>query len=150
MNRGLSRHHVFSVEADHQRFVALLEDAATRWRAAVYAYCCMSTHYHLLLQTPLGNLSRVMQHLDGLCTQRFNRARRRDGPLFRGRYKAILVQTDTYLLQVVRYIHLNPVRIGLVTDPGAYPVEQPSAVPPPRRARLACPRCRARFGFQPS
>lgn len=121
MNRGLSGHQVFSVEADHQCFVALLEDVANRWQATVYAYCCMSTHYHLLLQTPLGNLSRIMRHLDGLYTQRFNRTRRRDGPLFRGRYKAILVQADTYLFQVVRYIHLNPVRVGLVTDPGTYP-----------------------------
>ncbi len=81
----------------------------------------MSNHYHLLVQTPLGNLSRVMMHLDGVYAQRFNRTHGRDGPLFRGRYKAILVEADTYLLQVVRYIHLNPVAAGLADDPKDYP-----------------------------
>lgn len=121
MNRGLGRHQVFSAETDHLCFIALLEDITQRWGAAIYAYCCMSTHYHLLLQTPLGNLSRIMRHIDGLYTQRFNRRRRREGPLFRGRYKAILVDADAYLWHLVRYIHLNPVRAGLVTDPGDYP-----------------------------
>lgn len=121
MNRGLERRPTFLDESDHERFLALLEDVAQRWQVAVYAYCCMTTHYHLLLQTPLGNLARVMRHLDGLYTQRFNRARDRDGPLFRGRYRALLVEAETYLLQVVRYIHLNPVKTGLVEDPGAYP-----------------------------
>lgn len=73
MNRGLGRHRAFSAETDHQRFIALLEDITGRWAAAIYAYCCMSTHYHLLLQTPLGNLSRIMRHIDGVYTQRFNR-----------------------------------------------------------------------------
>lgn len=137
MNRGLGRQPVFRAETDYLDFVALLEGIAQRWAAAIYAYCCMSTHYHLLLQTPLGNLSRIMRHIDGLYTQRSNRRRRRDGPLFRGRYKAILVDTDMYLWQIVRYIHLNPVRAGLVTDPGAYAWSShrlyrlPTAIEPP-------------------
>lgn len=121
MNRGLERRQTFFSYADHRRFTDLLQDIHERWRAEIFAYCCMTTHYHLLPHTPLGNLSRVMRHLNGLYTQRFNSAHGRDGPLFRGRYKALLVDADTYLLQVVRYIHLNPVEAGLVDDPGRYP-----------------------------
>lgn len=121
MNRGLERRPIFLHEADHRRFVDLLQEISGRWQVQIFAYCCMATHYHLLLQTPLGDLSRVIRHLNGLYAQRFNRASRRDGPLFRGRYKAILVDADAYLLQVVRYIHLNPVEAGGVSDPGAYP-----------------------------
>ena len=80
----------------------------------------MGNHYHICLRTPEGNLSRIMRHLDGLYTQRFNHIHRRDGALFRGRYKAIVVDQDTYLAQVVRYIHLNPLEAGLVREPQAY------------------------------
>jgi hypothetical protein len=80
----------------------------------------MGSHYHVCLRTPEGNLSRVMQHLDGLYTQRFNRLHRRDGALFRGRYKAIVVDKDSYLAQVVRYIHLNPVEAGVIREPESY------------------------------
>lgn len=121
MNRGLERRPVFIAESDHQRFLALLDDLATRWQVRVFAYCCMTNHYHLAIQTPLGNISRVMRHLNGLYTQGFNRAVERDGPLFRGRYKAILVEAEAYLRQIVRYIHLNPVKVGVVTQPGLYP-----------------------------
>lgn len=121
MNRGLERRPVFVAESDHQCFLALLEDLATRWRVRIFAYCCMTNHYHVAIQTPLGNISRVMRHLDGLYTQRFNRSVGRDGPLFRGRYKAILVEAEAYLRQIVRYIHLNPVKVGVVTQPGTYP-----------------------------
>ena len=80
----------------------------------------METHYHLALQTPHGNLQRVMRHIDGVYTQRFNRAHRRDGPLFRGRYKAIVIDRDSYLAAVVRYIHLNPVEAHTTDDPRKY------------------------------
>jgi putative transposase len=80
----------------------------------------MGNHYHLCLRTPKGNLSRVMRHVDGLYTQRFNRRHRRDGTLFRGRYKAILVDAQEYLAAVVRYIHLNAVEAGLVKMPEEY------------------------------
>lgn len=121
MNRGLERRRTFLDETHHRQFTALLSDAFRRWQIVVFAYCCMPNHYHLVLKTPRGNLSRVMRHLDGLYTQWFNRTHRRDGPLFRGRYKAILVDADRYLFQLVRYVHLNPVEAGLVPAPGAYP-----------------------------
>lgn len=71
------------------------------------AYCLMPNHYHLCLRTPAGNLGRIIRHLNGVYTQRFNRAHRRDGPLFRGRYKALLMEAEAYLAAVIRYIHLN-------------------------------------------
>lgn len=90
------------------------------WGIWVFAYCLMDNHYHLFFQTPKANLSRVMRHLDGIYTQRYNRVHRRDGPLFRGRYKSIVVDKESYLLAVARYIHHNPVEAGLVQFPEQY------------------------------
>ena len=78
-------------------------------KAFYHAYCLMGNHYHLLLETPKANLGRIMRHVNGIYTQRHNRLRNTDGPLFRGRYKAILVDKDAYLLQLSRYIHRNPI-----------------------------------------
>jgi len=121
MNRGLTGQRAFVSEVDYGGFLALIEDAWRRWDIRVFSYCIMNTHYHLGLQTPHGNLHRVMRHIDGVYTQRFNRAHKRDGPLFRGRYKAILIDADEYLAAVVRYIHLNPVETKDANDPGDYP-----------------------------
>jgi len=77
----------------------------------------MNNHYHLLIETPYGNLSKGMRQLNGLCTQRFNRRHQRVGHLFQGRYKAILIDKDNYLLELSRYVVLNPVRAGIVKDP---------------------------------
>lgn len=121
MNRGLEQRKIALEEKDHQYLIELLVDIAQRWQVKIFAYCLMPSHYHLFLKTPQGNLSRVMRHLDSLYTQHFNRTHRRDGPLFRGRYKAVLVDADNYLLQLVRYIHLNAVKAGTVKSPGDYP-----------------------------
>jgi putative transposase len=91
------------------------------WNVRIAAFCLMPNHYHLLVQTPDANLSRFMRHVDGVYTQRFNRLHSCDGSLFRGRYKAILVEADTYLLDLVRYIHRNPLRAGLVSRLDRYP-----------------------------
>jgi putative transposase len=80
----------------------------------------MDNHYHLLLSTPTVGLAQAMRHLDGIYTQKFNRVHHRDGPLFRGRYKAIVIDGEEYFLSVVRYIHRNPLRAGVVSDIDGY------------------------------
>ncbi len=117
MNRGQSRREVFCSDEHYKKFLSLLKDCAERWQVEIHAFSLMPNHYHLLLQTPHGNLSRVMRHIDGLYTQWFNRLNDRDGALFRGRYKAILVDEDAYLVELLRYIHRNPVKAGLVAEP---------------------------------
>ncbi|MFQ5851003.1 MAG: transposase [Candidatus Binatia bacterium] len=121
MNRGSAQQQTFRSKEDYQAFLITLGETHELWGVEVFSYCLMGNHYHVCLRTPEGNLSRVMRHLDGLYTQRFNRAYSRDGALFRGRYKAIVVDADEYLAAVVRYIHLNPLEAGLVKDPQAYP-----------------------------
>jgi len=120
MNRGLSRRNIFLEAKDYERFLELLGETSRQWQVEIFSYCLLDNHYHILLQTPGAGLSRAMRHLDGIYTQRFNRAHHRDGPLFRGRYKAILIDADEYFLSVVRYIHQNPVRAGIVTDMDRY------------------------------
>ena len=114
MNRGLAYQDVFSDRVDRELFLNLVGECHQMWGIQVLAYCLMGNHYHLLFQTPQGNLSRVMRHLDGLYTQRYNRRHHRNGPLFRGRYKSIVVDEEVYLLGVARYIHRNPKEAGLV------------------------------------
>jgi putative transposase len=120
MNRGLAYQNIFSDRPDRLGFLGLLEECHRMWGMRVLAYCLLDNHYHLLIQTPDANLSRIMRHLDGIYTQRYNRKHGRDGPLFRGRYKAIVVDEEEYLLGVARYIHHNPVAAGLVTSPERY------------------------------
>jgi REP element-mobilizing transposase RayT len=120
MNRGLSRRDVFLEDRDRDGFLGLLSDISRLWKIKIFAYCLMDNHYHLLLQTPNAGLSRAMRHLDGIYTQRFNRSHHRDGPLFRGRYKAILLDAEEYFLSVGRYIHQNPVKAGTVSDMDRY------------------------------
>jgi putative transposase len=120
MNRGRRAEDIFSGNGDYDLFVHLLRESSQAWNVRVAAFCLMTTHYHLLIQTPEANLSRCMRHVDGVYTQRYNRAHRCDGPLFRGRYRAILVEADTYLLQVLKYIHRNPLRAGVVQNLEAY------------------------------
>ncbi len=86
-------------KADYQQFIGLLQETTDLFNVKVAAYCMMPTHYHLLLQTPDANLSRCMRHLNGVYTQKYNVSHSCDGALFRGRYKSILVDADTYLLQ---------------------------------------------------
>jgi len=121
MNRGRRGEAVFSEARDYTAFIELIKEAVEMWKVRVAAYCLLSNHYHLLIQTPEGNLSRCMRHLNGVYTQSFNRSYHCDGPLFRGRYKSILVDADSYLLELVRYIHRNPVEAGMVDELYKYP-----------------------------
>jgi REP element-mobilizing transposase RayT len=116
MNRGRRSEVVFADKEDYSRFLDLLIEISEIWNANIVAYCLMSNHYHVLLQTPDGNISRCMRHLNGLYTQQYNRIHGFDGQLFRGRYKSILVCDDSHLLQLVRYIHKNPVKAGMVKE----------------------------------
>jgi putative transposase len=90
------------------------------WNVQISAYCLMPNHYHLLIQTPDGNLSRCMRHINGVYTQRYNWVHDCDGQLFRGRFKSILVDGNSYLLQLVRYIHRNPIRSNLTENMDNY------------------------------
>ncbi|WP_215779827.1 transposase [Paludibacterium sp. B53371] len=112
--RGNQQQQVFLDEHDRTGFLTLLSDVCTHFNWQVYAYCLMGNHYHLLLQTLHGNLSRGMRQLNGVYTQTFNRRHQRVGHVFQGRYHAVLVDADAHLLEVARYVVLNPVRAGLV------------------------------------
>lgn len=116
-SRGNEKKDVFKNQKDREKFLSYLESAAERYGAAVHVYCLMNNHYHLLLETPEGNLSQIMRHINGAYTNYFNTKRKRAGHLFQGRYKAILVEKDAYALELSRYIHLNPVRAGMVKMP---------------------------------
>ena len=122
MNRGRARETIFHNEAYYKAFLITLDEASKRFDCVIHAYCLMGNHYHLLLQTPKANLSRIMRHINGVYTQRHNRLKLVDGPLFRGRFKAILVDADSYLLQLSRYIHRNPIEMKkpLVEDLSQY------------------------------
>jgi len=111
MNRGADRRSIFLDPQNHRSlFLRVIGEAAQMWKIRIHAYSLMDNHYHLLMETPLPNLSRAMRHIDGVYTQRLNRDVGRDGPLFRGRFKSLLIQKETYFLELVRYIHLNGVR----------------------------------------
>lgn len=113
MNRGAGRRKIFKNDEQRRYVLSLLADTYERFNAEWHAYCLMGNHYHLLIRTPEGNLQRIMRHINGLYTQHFNRSEKKDGPLFRGRYKAILVDADAYWLQLSRYIHRNPLDAGI-------------------------------------
>ncbi len=117
MNRGGQHRNIFSDDNDRMEFLRLLRESIEMWEIEVHAYSLMNTHYHLLIHTPLGNLSRAMRHIDGVYTQRYNIRHDTDGQLFRGRYKSILIDKDNYLLEVVRYIHLQGIRAEIIKKP---------------------------------
>jgi REP element-mobilizing transposase RayT len=120
-SRGNEQKDVFKSRKDREKFLEYLASATQRYGALIHAYCLMSNHYHLLLETPAGNLSQIMQHINSAYTTYFNIKRKRAGHLFQGRYKAILVEADEYATELSRYIHLNPVRAGIVSNPEDYP-----------------------------
>ena len=121
MNRGAGRKKIFKTKNHRNYFLSLLSDVTQRFGAQMHAYCLMDNHYHLMIHTPEGNLQRIMRHINGLYTQYYNRDQHTDGPLFRGRYKAILVDADSYWLALSKYIHRNPLEAGMVRKLETYP-----------------------------
>jgi len=115
--RGNAGDPVFFDEADRCRFYLLLQEGTGRFGFRVHAFCCMTNHIHIALQVGEIPLSRIMQNLSLRYTAWINRRRHRTGHVFQGRYKALLIDGDAYLLELVRYIHLNPVRAGMVERP---------------------------------
>lgn len=119
--RGNERKEVFRDDIDRQRFIALLAHEVKQLRWRLHAYCLMGNHYHLLVETPEPNLARGMRRINSAYSQRFNRRHDRVGHLFQGRYHSILVHKESYLLELSRYIVLNPVRAGMVARAHHWP-----------------------------
>ena len=119
--RGNHRQPTFLTDGDYDAYLTRLATYRRRYGVTLYAYCLMPNHVHLLLEMSDAPLSRFMQGLQQSYTQRFNRVHGKVGHLFQGRYKAIVCDRDEYFITLTRYIHLNPVRAGLVDRPEAYP-----------------------------
>jgi REP element-mobilizing transposase RayT len=116
-SRGNRRKSIFRGDQDRLSFLEILEKVNRRYHWICHAYCLMDNHYHLVIETPEGNLSRGMRQLNGVYTMSFNRRNRTVGHVFQGRYKAILVEKESYLWEVCRYVVLNPVRAAWVKEP---------------------------------
>lgn len=119
-SRGNARAAIFKADADRELFLEVLRQVTERFNWLCHAYCLMDNHYHLMIETPDGNLAAGMRQLNGVYTQRFNRRHRRVGHVFQGRFKAILVDRDSYLLELCRYVVLNPVRARMARRAGDY------------------------------
>ena len=119
-SRGNAQAAIYADAGDRQAFLDLLGQVVQRYHWLCHAYCLMDNHYHLLLETPEGNLSQGARQLNGLYTQQYNRRHGRVGHVFQGRYQAILVERDAYLLELCRYVVLNPIRAGMVRSAREY------------------------------
>ena len=118
--RGDRREDIFVDDKDRQALLAVVAQASSRFDAQALAYCLMDNHYHFVLHPRQANLSLLMRHINGVYTQAYNRRHGQVGHLFQGRFKSILVDRDAYLLEVVRYVDLNPVRAHMVQDPASW------------------------------
>jgi len=120
-SRGHRDEPIYEDDEDRRTFLDILGEVVERFDWRVHAYCQMTNHYHLVVETPEANLSEGMRHLNGVYTQANNRRHDRKGSVFQGRYKGLLVDPVEFLLPLARYIVLNPVRAGLVDAPGDWP-----------------------------
>jgi putative transposase len=119
-SRGNERKAIYRDANDRQRFLEILRATLERFRWCCLGYCLMTNHYHLLVRTPQPNLARGMRDLNGIYAQAFNRRHGRDGHLFQGRYRAVLIERDEHLLTAVAYVVRNPVRAGMCVSPGEW------------------------------
>lgn len=113
-SRGDGREDIYLSDADRLAWLDVFGQVCKRFNWVCHAWCQMTNHYHLLIETPEANLSQGMRQLNGVYTQRFNRTHERVGHVFQGRYQAILVERDSYLLELARYVVLNPLRARMV------------------------------------
>ena len=134
--RGNERRKIFLSPGDYNKFLSYLKDSVEKYGAIVHAFVLMPNHYHLIVETPKANLSSFMHSLNSAYTTYFNIRRKRAGHLFQGRYKALLIDVDNYLLEVSRYIHLNPVRAGMAEKPEEYPYSSYRAYIFPKKEAL--------------
>ncbi len=118
--RGNAGHDIFFDKKDRSRFFLLLQEGVDKYKHRIHAYCLMTNHIHLAIQVGDVPLSRIMQNVSFRYARYMNRRKKQMGHLFQGRYKALLINADSYLLQLVRYIHNNPVRVGMVQTPDKY------------------------------
>ena len=116
-SRGNARNRIFADDQDRENFLAVLGVVVKRYNWLCHAYCLMDNHYHLMIETPDANLSRGMRQLNGVYTQKYNWRHSKTGHIFQGRYKSILVEKENYLLELCRYLVLNPVRANMVEKP---------------------------------
>jgi len=119
--RGNGGQDIFFARQDRARFYLLLQEGVEKFGHRIHALCCMTNHVHLAIQVADISLSKIMQNVSFRYTRYINKRKKRTGHLFQGRYKALLIDADSYLLELVRYIHLNPVRAGIVSKPDEYP-----------------------------
>ena len=123
MLRGNGGQDIFKDDTGHTRFLLLLQENVERFSCRIHAFCLRSNHIHLAIQVSDISLSRIMQNICSRYTRNFNRKHGVTGHLFQGRFKALLLDADNYLLELVRYIHLNPVRAAMVELPENHPWE---------------------------
>lgn len=121
MARGVAYLPIYRDSFDRRVFLTMVDDVVMRHGWLCFAYCLMTTHYHLLVRTPNGDVARGMQRLNGNYARSFNRRHGGRGHAFESRYGSVLVETEAHLLGVVRYLALNPVLAGIVADPAAWP-----------------------------
>jgi len=119
-SRGNAKNKIFRTDKDRDNFLEILELVVKRHKCLCHTYCLMENHYHLIVETPEDNLSMGMRQLNGIYTQKFNRTHKSVGHVFQGRYKAILIEKESYLIEICRYVALNPVRAGIVEIPDAW------------------------------
>jgi putative transposase len=119
--RGDHGEPVFNDDTDRMNLLSVFAQAASRFNARALAFCLMNNHYHFVIRTDKPNLSRLMRHVNGVYTQMYNRRHGTSGNLFRGRFKAIIVDRNAYYLEVCRHVDLNPVRAGIVRVPHRWP-----------------------------